>query len=215
MSTEPSTGELRLVFGVRQPAPEAALAEFFRPLSPPHHEPWHWGLRHPWRDPPADTIPADCGLVLLLARSEGAAVVVHEVEAWPEGFQLTLRVRARPGYAEAIVDDPIMTYEPYARRRWEQGKMPPPEQLRFGIELPGGARVTNLSPGAPPGPFLTEARAAGMKGEWVYRYSVSPLPGSGPMWIVCEWPRLSIPISGAEIDAAVVRDAAERAIRPW
>jgi len=153
--------------------------------------------------------------VLLLARSDGAAVVAHEVEAWPDGFQLTLRVRSRPGRDEALVDDPVMTYEPYARRRWEHGKLPPPEQLRFGLQFPSGARLTNLSPGAPSGPFLTEARVPGMKGEWVYRYSVFPLPDPGSMWIVCEWPRLSIPVSGADVDTTVIRDAAERAIRPW
>jgi hypothetical protein len=194
----------------------ADLGGFFQPLPPPHHEPRHWGLRHPWREPPPDVVPADAGVLLVLARSEAVAVIVHEVEAWPGGFQLTLRVRTRPGGGGDVpVDDPIFTYEPYARRRVEHGKMPPPEQLRFGLQLPGGERMTNLSPGAPPGPFLTESRLPGVKGEWVYRYGLTPLPAPGPLWIVCEWPRLSIPISGIEVDAGVIRAAAERAIRLW
>jgi hypothetical protein len=191
----------------------ADLAGFFLPT--PHHEPRHWGLRHPWREPPLSVVPADSGLALVLARSESVAVIVHEVEAWPGGFQLTLRVRTRPGGGDVPVDDPIFTYEPYARRRVEHGKMPPPEQLRFGLHLPGGERVTNLSPGAPPGPFLTESGLRGVKGEWVYRYGLTPLPDPGPMWIVCEWPRLSIPISGIEVDAGVIHAAAERAVRLW
>jgi hypothetical protein len=35
------------------------------------------------------------------------------------------------------------------------------------------------------------------------------------MRIMCEWPRLSIPVSGVEIDTAVIRAAAERAITLW
>lgn len=195
------------------PASPEELAEFFLPS--PHHEPRHWGLRHPWREPPPDVVPADAGVLLVLARSEAVAVIVHEVEAWPGGFQLTLRVRTRPGVRDMPVDDPVFTYEPYARRRVEHGKMPPPEQLRFGVQLPAGERVTNLSPGEPPATFLTESRLTGFKGEWVYRYGVTPLPGPGSMWIVCEWPRLSIPISGVEVDAGVLRAAAERAIKLW
>jgi hypothetical protein len=190
------------------------LARFFEPPSPPHQEPRQRGLRHPWRDPPLDVVPADAGLLLILARSEGTAVLVHEVEAWPGGLQLIFRVRTRPGRDDGTVDDPIL-YEPYARRRIEHGKTPPPEQLRFGLQLPGGERVTNLSPGAPPGPFLTESKAPRTKGEWVYRYGLTPLPDRGLMRIMCEWPRLSIPVSGVEIDTAVIRAAAERAITLW
>jgi hypothetical protein len=196
------------------PASGDQLAGFFLPSPPFDHESRHWGLRHPWREPPADVVPADAGVMLVLARSEGVAVIVHQLEAWPGGFRLTLRVRTRPG-GDVPVDDPVFTYEPYARRRVDHGKMPPPEQLLFGLQLPGGERLTNLSPGAPPGPFLTESRLPGVKGEWVYQYRLTPLPDPGLMWIVCEWPRLSIPISGIEVDAGVIRAVAERAIRLW
>jgi hypothetical protein len=35
------------------------------------------------------------------------------------------------------------------------------------------------------------------------------------MWIVCEWPRLSIAASGVTFDTDVLRAAASRAIRLW
>jgi hypothetical protein len=198
----------------RLPTPAEEFAHFFDPLPSAHHEPRHGEPRHVWSEPPPEVVPADAGLVLVLARTDDAAVIVHELEAWPGGFQLLLRVRTRPG-RDVPVDDPIFTYEPYARRRLEHGKVAPPEQFRFGLRLPGGERLTNLSPGAAFHSSLSEAKAKGGKGEWVYRFGLTPLPQPGRMWIVCEWPRLSIAASGVTFDTDVLRAAASRAIRLW
>jgi hypothetical protein len=195
------------------PIPPEDLAGFFEDIAPSRQEHGYWELRHAWHEPPG-IVPADAGMVLVLARTDDAAVLVHEIEAWPGGFQLLLRVRTRPG-ADVPVEDPIFAYEPYARRRVQHGKVPPPEQFRFGLRLPGGERVTNLSPGASPHPSLTEGKAKGGKGEWVYRFGLTPLPDLGRMWIVCEWPRLTIAASGVELDTGVIHAAAERAVVLW
>ncbi len=42
-------------------------------------------------------------------------------------------------------------------------------------------------------------------------YWISPLPLSGVLTVVCEWPALGIPLSRREVDAQVILSAAERA----
>lgn len=196
---------------------DAVPEDFFDPPRPPTGPGVeHWGLRHPWREPPENVMPGATDLAVLVARTRDAAVLVHEVSAWPAGLRFTLRVRLRRGSeAGDLLEDPILAYEVYARRRWRHRKDIPAEQLRFGLRLPGGARITNLSPGAPPGPFLTEAPGGGAEGEWVYLYAAYPLPGPGVLWFVCEWPALGIGPSAAAVDTTPIRAAAARAVTLW
>jgi hypothetical protein len=46
-------------------------------------------------------------------------------------------------------------------------------------------------------------------------YWVWPLPPAGPVTFVCEWPAQAITESRADIDAQLIRGAAEHAVPFW
>jgi len=47
------------------------------------------------------------------------------------------------------------------------------------------------------------------------RWWAWPLPPKGPLEFVAEWPDLGIGESRAELDAALILEAADRSIRLW
>jgi hypothetical protein len=96
--------------------------------------------------------------------------------------------------------------------------------LRLGMELPGGARISNLggwraqgkamsTAEEPEGPLPFPASGGGgMSGSdrvvmhpvyWLW-----PLPEPGPLRISCEWPVAEIPLAAIEIDAGALVAAA-------
>ena len=60
------------------------------------------------------------------------------------------------------------------------------------------------------------ARGGGGGGrDWRWDYWVWPLPPPGPVAFVCEWPAHGIALAPAELDAAVLQEAAGRAVAIW
>jgi hypothetical protein len=52
-------------------------------------------------------------------------------------------------------------------------------------------------------------------GVWDMEYAVRPLPPLGPLAFSCAWPAQGIPESQAEIDAALIGEAAAGAVPFW
>jgi hypothetical protein len=65
------------------------------------------------------------------------------------------------------------------------------------------------------GPVLLEQRAGGGGHRWSQSLWLWPLPPKGPLSFVCEWPALGIALSRAEIDAALLHEAAARSRTVW
>jgi hypothetical protein len=109
----------------------------------------------------------------------------------------------------------------------------PAELLRLGLEYPDGRRAstfggwvdgTSTGLGGPPDEDQPDpqkeirlvAGSGGGDGLQTYQdYWVWPLPPSGSIRFVCEWPALEIPEAAVEIDADVIRGASERAKAIW
>jgi hypothetical protein len=62
--------------------------------------------------------------------------------------------------------------------------------------------------GEPTDPVLDGMGGGGGGGRWRQDSWVWPLPPSGPVGFVCEWPAAGIPLGRHEIDAQVLLDAA-------
>jgi hypothetical protein len=97
----------------------------------------------------------------------------------------------------------------------------PAEKLRFGVRFADGRAATNLArrpdwrSDEPGGPVLMEM-GGGSDGRRVdLRLWVWPLPPPGPVTFACEWPAFGVPESTADLDAAVILDAAARSVDLW
>jgi hypothetical protein len=156
-------------------------------------------------------LPGVAAVELVLASNERAAVYIGRCSAYPTGFELELRVLVRAGADEL---DPSLNG---VYRRPGRGSSYE-EMLRFGIEFSDGRKATNVSgrghgPGEPIDPVLSGMGGGGGGGRWRQDFWVWPLPPSGPLAFVCEWPAAEIPLTRHELDTEIVLDAAGRARR--
>jgi hypothetical protein len=149
----------------------------------------------------------------VLARSALAAVCITRVSAYATGFAFDLLTLSDADASEDL--DPHMVG--LLHRRGQHGARE--TQLRLGVQFSDGAKATNVraAPGfagrdeKPPAPVLHPQGGGGAPGDWRLGYWVWPLPPSGPLAFVCEWPAAAIPLTRHEIEAQLVLDASARA----
>ncbi len=178
-----------------------------------------------WLGPPAGELGVAVPLGVVLGRSQRGVVALSHALVHSNGvqFQVVAHVDGlRAGESNMIF------HEQHAGR---MGLPEPPAGfLRLGIELPDGARVSNLSEGgwrsSPPdreaaGPVLRQAggsggtSSTGTSVDWSGGYWLWPLPAAGVLRLFCEWPVAEIGLASAELDAAPILDAAAKATRLW
>jgi hypothetical protein len=177
-------------------------------------------VRPPWLAPPDDELGVAVPETIVLASSERGAVGLSHAVAHSTGVLFDFLAQARGltrAQANGIFHEQIM---------FDSAELPD-GLLRIGMELPGGARVSNLEglkamhhevqPGTPQlvphaggGGTGSSDRVVMHPGYWLW-----PLPESGPLRISCEWPVVDIPLTTVEIDAAVFRAAAANVTKLW
>jgi hypothetical protein len=96
------------------------------------------------------------------------------------------------------------------------------EFVRFGVQFPDGAKVTNFDYSWPPSPDATEpmhgmdsGAGGGSDSDASQQFWIWPIPETGDLTLVCEWPAYGIPESRLTIDGDVIRDAAARSLPVW
>jgi hypothetical protein len=189
------------------------VSEFFEP-PPVSPEPAVDVRQPPWFGAPRGVLPGVIPLELVLARSEKAAVCITRLAAYPTGFEFDVLALAAPGHAELDLDP--MLFGPYHHRARRPGGELPPELLRVGVRFADGTKATNTGgvgydQDPPPGPVMFSGGGGGGGGQWRQTEWVWPLPPSGPLTFVCEWPAAQIPLTRTDLDAQAVLDAAARA----
>ena len=177
---------------------------FFDDVPAPVPEPL-WRHHHPW-DPPeaefAGIVPIDA---TLLGRSDRTAVAITGLAAFSSGFEIQLIARFRPDDGD------------------EGGLGGARHSFRFGLQLPDGRKVFGQHGRRPPrghdtepeGPLLQAFAGGGTPFSFLSRWWAWPLPPKGALEFVAEWPDLGLPESRVSLDAGMIRDAAERALRLW
>ena len=76
--------------------------------------------------------------------------------------------------------------------------------------MTAGARAV-----APAAPLMRPMGGGGGGGRREHRNWLWPILPPGQLAFACEWPALQIPLTRAKLDAAVIRDAARRAVVLW
>jgi hypothetical protein len=191
-----------------EPPPTGPAAEVARAVvaSPPA-----------WRGPPHAVLPGIAPLGLVVARTEETVVAIPGIQAYPEGFGFTLTLRLRTVSVREEQQFPHW-FESFAF----EGDPLRDEVIRFGVQFADGRKATNLDrprydqeDQEPDGPVLNQSGAGGSASSFDVEYWVWPLPPAGPFAFVCEWPARGIPESRAQIDAALIHEAAGRAVILW
>jgi hypothetical protein len=159
-------------------------------------------------------------LSFVLARSASAAVRVEHVTAFPTGFEFQfvdhiakvkhmsdpmralggLRGKPLHGYPDLDADDLRL------RVRYADGPEAVPPMAGHDV-----ARIGLGSQG--PSIHVGDGSAGGSLATamfWMW-----PVPPPGPLTFVCEWPRYGIPPTRRQVDAGLIREAAERAVGAW
>ena len=177
---------------------------FFDDAPAPVPEPL-WRHHHPW-DPPEAEFPSIVPIgTTLLGRSDRAAVAITGLAAFSNGFEIQLTARSRPRDGDDV-----------GPKGWAR------HSFRFGLQLSDGTKVFGRQ-GRPPrghdaepeGPVLHAFAGGGTPLSFLSRWWAWPLPPKGTVEFVAEWPDLGLPESRAGLDAGMILDGADRAIRLW
>ena len=170
-----------------------------------------------WIGPPDNVLPGIAPVQLLVARTDETVVAVGGVQGYPAGFSFTLSLRLR----NLSVREEWRSPYPFDGVDLE-GDPHADDVLRFGLQFADGRKATTLDrpPGDPEGreperPVLRPHGGGGGGAAWDMEYWMWPLPPPGPLAFVCEWPGRGIAESRAEIDAAWILEAADRAVTLW
>jgi hypothetical protein len=160
-------------------------------------------------------IPGSVPGEVVLIRTEQVAVTIGSVRAYPNGFELTLHARLRredetwPGRP-----DPF-------ERPGRLGAQVPEDVLRFGVMFADGRRAATTSsrwPHGDPDPgwlVLLQNGGGGSSLSWDGNFWVHPLPPEGPVTFIASWLEHGVAETRAELDGAVIREAAWRAVILW
>ena len=177
---------------------------FDRPAPLPEPEP---APAPPWTGPPHGMLPGAVPLELVLASNERAAVYIGRASVYSTGLELEVRVLVRGHDLDPSLDG--VYHRPGRGSTYE-------EMLRFGIEFSDGRKATNVGgswPGTeePQDPVLWGMGGGGGGGRWRQDFWVWPLPPTGPVGFVCEWPAAGLALTRQEVDAKTFLHAAARA----
>jgi hypothetical protein len=175
-----------------------------------------------WHGPPEDELGVATPLKVVVGRSERAAVAVTQATSFTNGLTLSFRGQARE------LDRRTAQTLFHEQHPFGLGEEDLPDGfLRLGVELPEGAKASNIG-GRPPfgadereGPvFIHRGGSSGGHGRhdhvtMNHDYWIWPLPEPGTIRISCEWPLLGLSLSTVEIDGAELVAAAARVTSLW
>lgn len=202
------------LFAVDPPEPE--------PEPPVEH------VQPAWLGPPSGELPVAVPLSLVLGRSERGVVALSHALVHSNGVQF--QVVAHVGGLRPRESNMIFHEQHTARMGLAEL---PDGFLRFGLELPDGRRVSNLTeqgwrrsapaegPGEPAEPVLRQSggsgggSSTGTSVDWSAGYWLWPLPAAGVLSVFCEWPVAELGLASVELDTAPILEAATKATRLW
>jgi hypothetical protein len=166
------------------------------------------GYRIPsWLRPPEAMVPGIVPVELVVARTDTHAVLVTDMRAYPTGLEFTLTGRPQPDRSDRVMDRHRFAYRDlWLELHFADGQTVGTDPRRW---------PRTFDTVQPDPPFLYYHGAGGSERGWRSQHWLWGLPPPGPLAFVCRWPAGQNPASGAEIDARLVLEAADRATTVW
>jgi len=185
---------------------KADAMRFFR--RPPVPGPAPHRVPRPW-DPPETEFPAIVPIsTLQFGRSEQAAIAITGIWAYTQGFEIFVTRLIGPGASGFDAEVPDMP----------RGMRLAHEPVQISLRLSDGSKVISGRPrgdSEPTGPILRPRGGGGTSHYQLSRWWAWPLPPSGLLEFICEWPALGIAETRAGIDAQLILGAARRSVQLW
>jgi hypothetical protein len=173
--------------------------------SPPPRPRLQQRLPRPW-DPPQTEFPAIAPInTLQFDRSEQAAIAITGISAYSNGFVIFVTALLHPGTPGFDAETPgggWLLHKPY----------------QISLQLSDGRQVISESPrgdSEPTGPILRPRGGGGTSHYQDSRWWAWPLPPSGPLEFICQWPTLGTGETRVGIDAQLILDAARQSVQLW
>jgi hypothetical protein len=174
----------------------------------PRYRPHQWP--YPWGPPEAEfpgIVPIN---ILQFERSKQAAIAIIGIAAYTAGFEIFVTHRIRPGAHGIARGDPTPDVP---------GALPAAlRSFHLGLQFADGSKAISgrlyLGPGPDSEPTAPILRPVGGDIQFS-RWWGWPLPPSGPLELVCEWPRFGVAETRVGIDAQLILDAARRSVQLW
>ena len=174
-----------------------------------------------WLGPPEGELGVATPLQAVVGRSGQAAVALTQGTSFTTGLTLSFTAQAR-GLDQRTARTLFHEQHPYGTAEEDL----PDGFLRLGVELPGGAKASNirgrhpLGEDDPEGSVFIHRGGGGGSGSsdrvtMNHDYWVWPLPEPGTIRVSCEWPLVGISFSTAEVDGVALVEAATRALPLW
>ena len=164
---------------------------------------------------PDGVIPGVAHLGLILIRTEGMAVAVSSVAAYPNGFEFSVHARLHHAQFAWGVSPLDPSADPVTAQYPEQA-------LRLGILYADGRRARSRShqpitvdDTGGEDLVMTETGTGGTDRQWDGQFWVHPLPPDGPVTFVASWLLWGVTEVTAALDSSVIHDAARRAVVLW
>lgn len=174
-----------------------------------------------WLGPPENELGVANPLGVVVGRSEQAAVALSQAMSFTTGVTLSFVAQARD-LDRRTAQTLFHEQHPFGTG----GDELPDGFLRLGVELPGGAKASNIGgrprfgKDDPDAPVFVHRGGGGGHGRrdrvtMNHDYWLWLLPQPGTIRVSCEWPLVGLSFSTAEIDGAVLVEAAERVLSLW
>lgn len=155
----------------------------------------------PW-DPPQTQFPGIVPIsTLLFDQSDRAAIAITSMSAYTNGFGFAVTRLIRPGTPG-----------------WDQEPFTAHTSFEVSLQLSDGRTVSTGRPSGdtePAGPFLRGTGGGGSSHYNQTRWWAWPLPPSGPLKFICQWPAMGISETRVSIEAGLILDAARRSVQVW
>jgi hypothetical protein len=169
--------------------------------------------------PGDNVLEAPVSLSVLVARNDRAAVALHSFGSSPNGLSFTLSLRVR----DQITPEggmPLFEHGEPVEMVDKSGQQfiarPRHDLFRLEVVFSDGRTARNVGHDR----FSTSPRLRTLGGggdghKWEQRWWLAPLPPSGPLSFVCEWPILDINETCVEVSADPFISAAPEAVTLW
>jgi hypothetical protein len=175
--------------------------------SPPPRPALQRRAPRPW-DPPQTEFPGIVPISTLQFDRSGegaAAIAITGMSAYSNGFEIFVTALIHPGRPGFDAETP-------------GGSRPAHKPYQISLRLSDGRTVISGRPkgdSEPAGPILRPRGGGGTSHSQHTQWWAWPLPPSGPLEFVCNWPTLGTSESRVGVDAQLILDAAGRSVRLW
>lgn len=165
-------------------------------------------LARPW-DRPETEFPGIVPInALQFGRSGQAAAAITGIWAYTSGFEFFVTRLMRPGVPGFHAEVPD----------GRGGMRLAREPFQVSLQFSDGSKVVSgrlHGDAEPAGPILRLGGGGGTSHYQHSRWWAWPLPPSGPLEFLCQWPALGTGESQVGIDAQLILDAARRSVQLW